>query len=141
MTVSPAELLAATKVVLRPERFVLVGLEADQLSPALVVLATDPPEFASVVAEPDVTSLVVSEKVWNVMADDFPNARIEAGYRVITFEQEMGWDIVGFLAHVTSLLANEGIPLGAICGYTRDHLFVHERYAQRAVQVLERAVP
>lgn len=136
ITETAESLLSRARIVVRPERFALVGLPGDQLAPALVVLATDPPRFASVVAEPDVTSLVVAEDLWSEMDWEFPGARVERGYRVITFDLEMGWEIVGFLATVASLLAAAGIPLGAICAYTRDHLFVHDDYVEKAVSVL-----
>jgi uncharacterized protein len=131
-------LLSRAHIVLRPESYVIVGLSPQELGPALVVLAAEPPVFASVVAEPDVTTLVVPALVWERMADDFSVARVESGYRVITFDLEMGWEIVGFMACATGLLAAAEIPLGAICGYTRDHLFVQEQYADRAVAILKR---
>ena len=40
----------------------------------------------------------------------------------------MGWELVGFLALVTGRLAAAGVPLGAVCGFQRDHLFVAERH-------------
>ena len=48
----------------------------------------------------------------------------------------MDWDVVGFLAAVTGVLAQAGIPLGAVCGYYRDHLFIAAEYADRAEAVL-----
>ena len=54
----------------------------------------------------------------------------------------MSWDVVGFLARVTSALAEGGVPLGAICGFDRDHLFLDERHLERARAILrERICP
>ena len=61
-------------------------------------------------------------------------------YRVITFVPQMPWTVVGFLAKVTALLAAERIPLGAIAAYARDHVFVAERHAQRALERLRGAI-
>jgi hypothetical protein len=67
--------------------------------------------------------------------------RIE-GQRLVTFETPMSWDVVGFLARVTSALAEGGVPLGAICGFDRDHLFLGERHLERARAILrERVCP
>jgi hypothetical protein len=49
----------------------------------------------------------------------------------------MDWQVVGFLATVTALLAQAGIPLGAICGYYRDHLFISVEHAARAEGILQ----
>ena len=98
MAESATALLSRARIVLRPEQYVIVGLHPDELAPALVVLATQPPAFASIVAEPDVTTLVIPESVWVAMAEDFPAARVEPEYRVITFDLEMGWEVVGFMA-------------------------------------------
>lgn len=53
-----------------------------------------------------------------------------------TFSVAMDWQVVGFLAAVTGLLAGAGIPLGAVCGYYRDHLFIDQKYADRAEKLL-----
>ena len=70
-----------------------------------------------------------------------PDARIEADLLWITFEAPMGWEVVGFLARVTGALAEAGIPIGAVCGYSRDHLFVARRHREQAERVLRSLFP
>ena len=53
----------------------------------------------------------------------------------------MTWELVGFLALVTSRLAQAGVPLGAVCGYSRDHLFVARCHAERARGILRELFP
>jgi hypothetical protein len=53
----------------------------------------------------------------------------------------MGWEVVGFLAKVTGSLAAAGVPLGAVCGFSRDHLFLHERYLPQSLAVLRGLFP
>ena len=53
----------------------------------------------------------------------------------------MGWEVVGFLARVTGALAAAGVPLGAVCGFSRDHLFVAEAHLERALETLRGSFP
>ena len=46
----------------------------------------------------------------------------------VRFESAMDWEVVGFLARVTTALAEAGVPIGAVCGFSRDHLFVGARF-------------
>ena len=70
-----------------------------------------------------------------------PDAQVEGGLVWIRFRAAMGWEVVGFLAKVTGALADAGIPLGAVCGFSRDHLFVHERYLEKALVTLKVLFP
>ncbi|HIG85470.1 MAG TPA: ACT domain-containing protein [Planctomycetes bacterium] len=57
----------------------------------------------------------------------------------------MAWELVGFLAHITGALAAAGISIGAVCGFSRDHLFVPQELSSEALRILAdmgiRAVP
>ena len=53
----------------------------------------------------------------------------------------MNWDLVGFLALVAGKLAEAGVPIGAVCGFSRDHLFVAERFLERTRAVLTTLFP
>ena len=61
--------------------------------------------------------------------------------RWIRFETPMDLELVGFLAAVAGKLAAAGVPIGAVCGYSRDHLFVSERHLPRALEVLRELFP
>lgn len=120
-----ARLLERMTYTLEGGRFVLVGfpeapLEADWAA------VLDPP--AGLVRERDETTLLVRAEHAAGLLARHPEAQVERGLAWIRFEAPMAWDVVGFLARVTSELAREGVPIGAVCGYSRDHLFVDERY-------------
>ena len=61
---------------------------------------------------------------------------VERGLVWIRFDAPMGWEVVGFLALVTGRLAEAGVPIGAVCSFSRDHLFVAESYLERTREVL-----
>ncbi len=70
-----------------------------------------------------------------------PGARVERELVWITFEAPMGWELVGFLARVTTHLAASGVPLGAVCGFSRDHFFLARRYLEQARAALGQLFP
>jgi hypothetical protein len=84
--------------------------------------------------------LVAEDRIPEVLARH-PRARVERDYAWIRFEAPMGWEVVGFLARVTGALAAAAVPLGAVCGFSRDHLFVARRHLPAARATLTRLFP
>lgn len=62
----------------------------------------------------------------------------EGGWRMITFDMILPFNLVGFLARVAGALAEAGIGIFTISAYSTDHVFVKERDLERAVQTLEK---
>ena len=133
-----AELLRRAKVEVAPETYVLVGmrhadwarlLESPELSPRAgsnFMLLRDPYEV----------TLLVEESDWRAMRHAARDAKAEAGFRLVTLDVELGWDVVGFLAHVTRILAAEGVPVGALSAFSRDHLLIKQDDLGKALRVL-----
>jgi hypothetical protein len=101
--------------------------------------ARDNANIVNITIEPGGTSAVVPED-WLDDLDLQPGARVERGYRIVEFVTPMGWDVVGFLALVTNALARAGVPLGAICSFDRDYLFLREAHLDRARSALATGV-
>jgi len=133
-----AELLRQAKVGVAPETYVLVGLrhadwarllENPELSPRAesnFMLLRDPFEV----------TLLVEESDWRAMRHAARDAKTEAGFRLVTLDVELGWDVVGFLAHVTRILADASVPVGALSAFTRDHLLIKQDDLGNALRVL-----
>lgn len=112
------------------------GLGADELAPLL-----RGPEPRQLVVEGGETTLLLPEAEARGLLASHPDARVEGDLAWVRFELAMDWELVGFLAHVTGALARAGIPLGAVCGFSRDHLFLARRYLEPARAVLEELFP
>ena len=56
--------------------------------------------------------------------------------RLITLSVHSALDAVGFLAAVTTRLAEAGISVNAVSAFHHDHLFVPEHRADEALQLL-----
>ena len=63
---------------------------------------------------------------------------IEGFFKRITFDVALPYDLIGFAAHVSTLLANENIPILVYSAYSTDHLFVKEEDVNKAVAALEK---
>ncbi len=127
------EALARMTFRVDPGRYCLVGFEGAPVPEDLAHLAVAPGQL---VREADVTTLLVRSEELDALLARRPGARVERDLCWIRFDAPMGWEVVGFLAAVCERLARAGIPLGCICGFDRDHLFVAEGHLARAVQVL-----
>jgi hypothetical protein len=126
----------------RPETFALLAFPRARAAEALALAARAPVEApASVVLEADVATVFAPEDVL-LTSPALDGARVERGQRLVTFEAPMAWDVVGFLALVTRALADVKVPVGAVCGFDRDHVFVHGRFLDAARAALrERVCP
>ncbi|MCA1632646.1 MAG: ACT domain-containing protein [Acidobacteria bacterium] len=133
-----AELLRRTRVEIAPGTFVLAGmrhedwarlLESPELSPradALFMLLRDAHE----------TTLLVEEDDWRAMRHALRDARAEGGWRLVTLDIELPFNVVGYLARVTEILAAAGIPVAALSAFSRDHLLIKQDDLGAALRVL-----
>ena len=133
-----AELLRQAKVEVAPETYVLVGmrhgdwarlLENPELSPR-------PESNFMLLRDPFEVTLLVEESDWRAMRHAARDAKFETDFRLVTLDVELGWDVVGFLAHVTKILAEAGVPVGALSAFSRDHLLIKQVDLGKALRVL-----
>jgi hypothetical protein len=130
--------LARMRHELLPGRFALAGFDAPPEAADLALLEGAPGQLVREGGE--TTLLLARERLPELLARR-PAARVEGDLAWIRFTAPMGWEVVGFLARVTGSLAAAGVPLGAVCGFSRDHLFVHERHLEATLAVLDRLFP
>jgi hypothetical protein len=132
------ELLRRTKVEVLPATFVLVGmrhadwarlLENPELSPR-------PDVPFMLLRDAHEVTLLCEEEDWLAMRHAARDARIETGFRLVTLDIELPWNIVGFLARVTEILAAAGVSVGALSAFSRDHLLIKQEQLATALRVL-----
>jgi hypothetical protein len=132
------ELLRRARVEVSPETFYLVGLRHEDWArllenPELSPRASAP--FMLLRDQHEIT-LLLDETDWQTMRHAARDARVEAGFRLLTFDIELDWKLVGFLARVTQILADAGISCGALSAFSRDHLLVRQDDLGKALRVL-----
>jgi len=129
------EALASTAWGVEPGRFALLGFPQAPLPEDLTALGEGPGQL---IREGGETTLLTPQEGLAEALERHPAAQVAGDLAWIRFHQPMGWEVVGFLAHVTGGLAAAGVPLGAVCGFSRDHLFVADPHLPRAREVLTR---
>jgi len=63
----------------------------------------------------------------------------EKPFRIISFDTKLPFDLIGFLAYITKLLADQNISLFAISSFSTDHILMKEVYLDKAMEVLRSA--
>lgn len=129
-------LLTDTKLKVHPKDFFIVSIDPSEFR--LRDLMDDPKSFYSVTFTSDEISLVMNRDEWQRNKDQFKDPQWEGPYKIITFDIILDLSIVGYLAVISKLLAEEGISIYALSTYLRDHILVKKEDAEKAVATLER---
>jgi hypothetical protein len=114
----------------------IVSLPRDQMRAATILFGGLADPFAAMIVDKDEITIVMHEMDWSLGGRGLANVRVEADYRLITFDLELDLDTVGFMALVGRVLAEAGIALLPIGAYSRDHILVRGRDAERAWMAL-----
>jgi len=91
-----------------------------------------PGAFATIQDETETTVVLNQDDVDTVDASE-----VEPGWKRLTFEMDLPFELVGFLSTVASALAEVDISVFVISTYSTDHVFVKEDDLDAAVLQLE----
>jgi hypothetical protein len=92
---------------------------------------THPEAFANIIDHNDITVIMDETKV-----DEEDVIEIQKGWKLLTFDMVLPFELVGFLATVSNAFAEEGIPIFAVSAYSTDHIFVKEEDLPKAKERL-----
>jgi uncharacterized protein len=140
MEVSPgiAELLSRTRVEVAAETYFLISLSHDDWARLLKNPELSPRGDAPymVLRDHHEVTLLIDEADWRKLRPAATGARVEGGFRLVTLDIELEWNVVGYLAHVTAILAAAGISVGAVSAFSRDHLLIKQDDLGKALNAL-----
>jgi hypothetical protein len=117
----------------------LVHLSPADLPAAASLLAKIGSPFCALIADKDEITLLLSQPVWDSVGGRFPDHRISAPYRLITFDLPLDFALIGFMALVSAILAQARVSILAISAFERDHIFVPAASFQTAWDALKSA--
>ena len=117
-----AELLRHTRVEVAPAMFVLVGIRHEDWNRLLENPELSPRAESNFMLLRDrfEVTLLLEEDDWRTMRHAASDAKA----------------VGGFLARVTEILAGEGIAVGALSAFSRDHLLIKQDDLGNALRVL-----
>jgi hypothetical protein len=132
------ELLRQTRVEVAPETFFLVSLSHENYrrllaNPELAPRGTAP--FMLFSDRHEVT-LLLDNTDWQTMRHVARDAKVEGNFRLVTLNLELEWNIIGYYALVTKILAEAEISVGALSAFSRDHLLIKQDDLAKALKVL-----
>lgn len=132
------ELLKSTKVEVAPETFTLVSLRNENWLKLLENPELSPRMTAPFMIFKDKyeTTLLLDEIDFEKIRYAVLNAKTEKGFRILTFDIELDFNVIGFLAEVTKILAEANIPIVALSAFSRDHLLIKQMDLAKALKVL-----
>jgi hypothetical protein len=128
-------LLAQTDLFTDGKTYVLVKIGAAQVEYIAQEPSAWPEPFWACMHDKDEVSLVLTQEAFARSLSISP-LDISSPYRLITFDIRLDWDVVGYLAALTAVLAEAGISIFALSAFSRDHLFVPQVDFNRAWDVL-----
>ena len=133
-----SDLLRETAVEVLPATFVLLGLSYQNW-----VRILENPELSPGAESPFLVfrdgrevTLLLEESDYQRIRHLVRDAKIERGFRLVTLDIELPWNVVGYLARVTEILAASGIPVGTLSSFSRDHLLIKQDDLGKALRVL-----
>lgn len=135
---SAGQLLQKTRVEIAPETFFLASLRhADWLK------LLENPELSPRMSAPFMifsdkfeVTLLLDETDFGTIRHAIRDAKWEGNFRLLTFDIELDFTIVGFLAEVSRILAEAEISIVALSAFSRDHLLIKQEDLAKALKVL-----
>lgn len=132
------DLLKKTRVEVAPETFTLISLRHEDWLKLLENPELSPRMTAPfmIFKEKHETTLLLDEIDFETLRVSVRDAKIERGFRLLTFDLVMDFTVVGFLAEVSRILAEAEIPIVALSAFSRDHLLIKQEELARSLKVL-----
>ena len=136
------ELLKTAKVEVAPETFFLVSLpHADWIklleNPELSPRMTAP---FMIFRDKWAVTLLLDAIDFGTIRHAVREAKTEGDFRLLSFDVELDFNVIGFLAEVTRILAEAEIPIVALSAFSRDHFLIKQQDLSKALIVLGRYV-
>ncbi len=132
------ELLGRTKIEIAPETYALISLQPDKFQKLLENSEFSPRMTAPFMIFKDKfeITLLLDEIDYAKIRNEIDNAKVENGFRLLTFDIELDFNVFGFLAEITRILAEAEIPIVALSAFSRDHILVKQENLAKALKVL-----
>jgi hypothetical protein len=96
-------------------------------------MRTLPGAFANIDDGREITVIIDQSKI-----DEKNVIEIQRDYKLITFDMVLEFSLVGFLAKISTALAEKKIPIFAVSAYSTDHILVHKDHLDKAIEKLQK---
>lgn len=139
MTQSAAAVLAQADLYTDGVDYSITRLPPKAITVAAGIVAEIGEAFLGLIVDKDEVTLVIPTEALDDFGKRLPDFALSPkNYRLITFTIELDFDLVGFMALVSSALADTGISILPLAAFSRDHILVPADQVDIALQTLER---
>jgi hypothetical protein len=133
------KLFSEVKIREHTDDYSVISLGLEEVEKAGAILTKFTP-FCSVTCDTFEVSVISKTVEWRRVMCEFTRFSEAGPYRVLTFDIVLDLAIVGFMAVVSSVLAEEGVSIYPISTYLRDHVLVKKEDTEKAVRLLNELV-
>ena len=81
-------------------------------------------------------TLILDDEDFRTIRHGIRDAKIETGYRILSFDADLDFDVVGFMAKIAGILAAAGISILPVSSFSRDHVLVRQDDLATALKAL-----
>ena len=86
------------------------------------------------------TTLLLDEIDFANVRNALVNVKVESNFRLLTFDVELDFTVIGFLAEISRILAEAEISIIALSAFSRDHILIKQNDLAKALKVLGEVV-
>ncbi len=132
------ELLRRTRVEAAPETFNLVSLRREDWLKLLETPELSPRMSAPfmILADNREVTLLLDEIDFGTIRHAVKDAKTEGNFRMLSFDVELDFNVVGYLAEISRILADADISIVALSAFSRDHILIKQNELAKALKVL-----
>ncbi|MBI2173307.1 MAG: ACT domain-containing protein [Candidatus Aenigmarchaeota archaeon] len=81
-----------------------------------------------------------SKEITAVVAENSEiEGEMESGFRIITLDTVLPFDLIGLLDGISKAFAESEIPILVLSSYSTDHILVKENHLEKAVECLRKS--
>lgn len=135
---SAEEILKSCTVEVAPGIYTLVSLDEASWNRVLSDPSLSPSMAAPFMILKDrwEVTMLLDEKDFSRISEAVQGAKTHRNLRMISFDVVLDFNVVGFMAAVSGILADAGIPILAVSSFGRDHLLIGQDHLASALKVL-----
>ncbi|MGI8813689.1 MAG: ACT domain-containing protein [Pyrinomonadaceae bacterium] len=133
-----AQILRESQLSIAAETYSLISMRHEDFARLLENAELSPRMSApfSIFMDKHEVTLMLDDVDFETMRHALREAKIERGFRLLTFETELDLNVIGFLAEVARILADSSIPILAMSAFSRDHILVKQLDLANALKAL-----
>lgn len=132
------ELLREMRVEVASETFFLISLAHNDWLKLL-----ENPELSPRMSAPFMifrdkweVTLLLDEIDFGTIRHQIREAKTEGNFRLLSFDVELDFNVVGFLSEVAKIFAEAKISIVALSAFSRDHILIKQADLPKALKVL-----